>query len=263
MKLRIRSPWRAMASLAMLLAVACGASTSLGAAIHYGDLIGESLLFQGITEDSPTDTIPLYGSPTMSAGALSFNPVSFNASSTSGQPAMDCTTGDLSMDILALGGRHIASITVREGGDYVLAGLGTVATRADASATLCVSILEIDGTAITPLILTESMTFNPNADGNFNPVDDPGVGVLWDGLAAIDIASALADEGIAGNATKVSLAVSNILTATTEPLTVAHIAKKQFGIEVTTQIGMVPEPTCLVLLACGALGLLPIRRRTK
>ena len=263
MNLRKQCLWRDLIPLVSLVAVACGASTSLGAAIHYGDIIGEALLFQNVTETSTTDMSPLFGSPTISDGALSFHPVSFNANSTCGQPAVDTTTGDLSMGIVALGDRHINTITVKEAGDYVLAGVGTAAARVEASVMLAVSILEIDGVAITPVSFTQSMTFAPNTDGHFNQADDPGVGVLWNGLASIDVAAVLVDAGILGDATKVSLEVNNTLTTTAEPLTVAHIAEKQFGITVATETGdgLIPEPTSLSLIAFGLLGLLPFRKR--
>ena len=224
--------------LAAVLAVGL-APLAVAGPISYGDFVGTTVTFLDVTEDSGTDPPPLYGAPTLAGDSLSFAPVSFNVFSQLGVPALDFTDGTLKTTILASPGNCIIGIRIDEAGDYTLAGWGTANTEVSVSATMFLSILEVDGVGIAPIFYNGSMAYSPNANGDFNLIDDPGVGVIWEGSGFIDVAAILARAGINGCATKVLLSVDDTLLAASEDRSIAYIAKKQFGITFFP----IPEPS--------------------
>jgi hypothetical protein len=239
--------------LAAVLAVGL-APLAVAGPISYGDFVGSTVTFLDVTEDSGTDPLPpaLYGPPTLAGDSLSFAPVSFNAFSPLGVPVLDITDGLLTTTILSAPGYGIAGIRVDEAGDYTLVGWGTADTKVSVSAPIFLTILEVNGVGISPIFRSGDVVYSPNANGDFNLIDDPGVGVIWEGSGFIDVAAILAGAGINGCATKVELSVNNVLVAASEDRSIAYIAKKQFGITVIP----IPEPSCLTLLGIGIGGVL-------
>jgi len=204
---------------------------------------------------TPGDDAPLYGSPMVSVNSLVFFPRAFRAISI-GDSGPDLTDGRLSMMISSTAGEPIGGIRVWERGDYSLAGVGTAVTQVSVGAQFFVEILEVNGQPINPIGFNQAMVFSPKPDGTFTLPADSGLAKLWSGEIVLDVAAALADAGIQGGATLVSLSLDNTLFALSEPSSVAFIAKKVFGVEV-----LIPEPSTLTLFIVGCFMLLTYRRR--
>ena len=98
------------AILALGLLGVCPMASATAAAINYGDFLGTTVTFYQVTEDSGTDPTPLFGAPTLSGDALSFNPPSFNASSQLQTPPLDFTDGTLTTTIMANQGQSIEEL---------------------------------------------------------------------------------------------------------------------------------------------------------
>jgi len=227
--------------------------------INYGDFVGATVNFLQVTEDSGTDPTPLYGSPTVSADTLDFNPVSFNASA-SEAGGVDTTDGTLTLMMRSQAGNFIDKIEFDEAGDFTLTGLSGTAFAA-VRANFFLDIQEVDGVGITPINIATAMTFTPS-NGDFDLVaDGPGplVNGIWSGLLMVDITQALIDNNIpfTNGATKVSVTFDNTLTALSEAGTSAFIAKKDVG---GVGITVIPEPASMGLLALGALAMMGRRR---
>lgn len=250
-----------MFGLLVILAILGFAMPLNGAAINYGTYVGDTVTFVDVTEDSITDPTPLFGAPLAVDDALVFSPTGFGATTSGG--GVDITDGLLKMMMVAHAGQHIESIDFSERGDYTLAGVGTAVTQVSATLQIFVTVLEIDGVAVTPVTLTYGSPvtiFTPGPDGSYNLVADGGIGIIWTASVSIDLSGDLAALGIdfLGGATKANVSLDNTLLAISQHGSVAFIQKKQFdgvGIIVTT----IPEPMTLSMLALGTLAL--IRRR--
>ena len=233
--------------------------------INYGNFAGTNVSFLNVTEDSATDPTPLFGPPAVSGDGLSFSPLSsFSASSTGG--GADITDGKLNTTIVtnnpATGA--LTSLVVGERGDFTLAGVGTAATTTSVSAPVFLTLDEVNGAPITPVVIfSGNLVFTPSG-GSYNLVSDAGVGVTWTGSLTVDLVQALSLHGIWGNATKIEYAMDNSLVATSEAGSIAFIAKKSALVtllQVTTV--PVPEPSTVVLLGTGAVGLAVVRLRRR
>jgi hypothetical protein len=230
----------------LAIAAVSFSAAARGASINYGNFNLPGIMFQGVTESSGTDTVPLYGPPTPFTIGLDFDPMSFMSSSTGG--VADVTDGQLNFTVMSLpGGPSIDGINLFEAGDYSLAGAGGPPTSVFAGAILRATILAIDGVAVAPMNL---------APVNGSIGDSlPGVMIAspWSLGLSDNIASAL---GPGQHATKVAVVINNTLLSTSEAGTVAFISKKDFRIGITPG-PQVPEPAALVLATlavCGALG---------
>jgi len=242
------------AALSMAAVIAFTAPVS-AAPINYGDFSGTTVMYAQVTEDSGTDTPPLFGAPTVSGDTLDFNPASFNSSS-SGAFGTDITDGTLTLMIMALPGNFIDMVEFDEAGDFTLTGFSNDAF-ASVTATFFLDIEEVDGVSINPLNISTSMVFTPS-DGDWSlSADGPGplVNGSWSGSLDVDITQALIDNNIPFDvgATKVSVTFDNTLTTLSEEGTSAFIAKKDVG---GIGITVTPEPASLGLLALGALAVM-------
>jgi hypothetical protein len=240
-----------LASQATAAAAVAMATTSVHAAIVYGDFSGDTVDYINVMEDNQQ----LFGAPIISGDSLVFAPVDFDAESVDG--GAELTDGTLSMFVMAQDGFALTDLVIEEAGFFTLAGIGTDITRVFAGLAASVNIIEVDGTPFvgSPSILNFSETL-----ADFNLADD-GVNFLtaWSGIFSVDIADAAASQlGITGDITKVSLTINNQLLAVSEDGSVSFIDKKALDAIVVT----VPEPAAVALFASGLAVMTGVRRRT-
>lgn len=244
------TPLKMTMSVAALAAMSCAGIAT--ASINYGDFSGTTVTYLGVTEtaNSPGDTEPLFGIPSISGDSLDFDPAGFSSASTGG--GIDLTDGQLNFSIETGDADGLISFSVTESGDYSFAGVTpTAGTFVSASVSAAVTILEVDGVTLgTPINLFASTTFTtdyPTTGGA------PSTGLLpWSAVSFIDLSSVL---GAGQAATSIEVVIDNQLVAGSESGTSAFIAKKDFGITTVS----IPEPGSLALLGLG--GLLIARRR--
>jgi hypothetical protein len=234
-----RSPFAARAAV-FSLALSLISISAQAATISYGNLTASGVTFQTITEQSVTDTLPLYGRPTTFSIGLDFNPPGFLSSATNG--SADITDGQLNFGVLepaSLGG--IQKLSLFEAGDYSLAGLGTPATSVSAGASFRVTLTQLNGANIAPVVLTPS-----NASIGF-ALPPSQISQPWSLGTSVNVGSQVAALfGPNAVATRVDVVIDNTLIAISEPGTAAIIAKKEFIIKLEP---VVPEPGTFALLA--------------
>jgi hypothetical protein len=234
--------------IVVTLAIACSADITRASSILYGNfpVPGSGITFNGVTESSGTDAVPLYGPPHTFHVGLDFDPTSFVATASGG--GADITDGQLNFSVLSAPGIGIDSLSLSERGDYTLAGSGTVASQTIAGAILTAKIVDVDGVPLgTPLVL------NNTASVGFNLVANAGIVQPWAlGLNSL-VSSFLTAHAIPYKigATRIDVTVNNQLLAFSEPGTIAFIAKKDFVIGVTPHV---PEPSTLALASLAAAG---------
>lgn len=251
----------ASAGFALAIAVCAFAPQADAGVLNHGMYMGPGVKYIDVTETS-SDDLPLYGAPIVLGDSLAFfepsssNPsLGFNAQSAGG--IGDITDGFLNLTIEAKPAAGALNlITFSEGGDYTMAGLG--AALAQVSATMNIfelRILEVDGVAlVTPVVLSgsQSATFDL-------PPDTSGA---WDLSETFNLKGALdtAGEVYVHGATKITARINNTLTALSQPGSVSGIFKKDFDINIDTELDPLPEPTSMVLATFGLIGMLARRR---
>jgi len=223
--------WSACASFALHV------SLSFSASIHYGDFGPDYppgvTMYLDVEESSGTDPVPpaRYGAPALSGDVLHFKPTQFVASATGGQS--DITDGQLNFRMMILqhpdmvaGG--MTTLQVSEAGDYSLFGGGTAATAVAAGVSASVKILAVDGAPIAPINL-----FASNSIVRDLVSDGPVVLAPWSNGLLIEFGPVLAANNIdfKYGVTKAEVAINDQLLATSEPNSIAFIAKKDFVIE--------------------------------
>ncbi len=245
--------------IAALVCAALFSSSALAASINYGDFAdipSGSITFTQVIESSGTDPVPLYGAPIAVVNDLEFNPLGFTSNSTGG--GADITDGQLNFGLMAEPGTAFSDVGIAEFGDYTLFGSGTAITSVGAGLFIQVTITEVDGSPIVPVVAA-----NVNVSVAFDLIADPGLNQPWSLAASIDIEQFLVDEGIGFvlGATKADVVLNNTLASISEASSVAFIAKKGFVVDVT----VVPEPTTamLAVFAFTGLGLIAGRRRLR
>jgi hypothetical protein len=227
----------------LLLALLALAPTGARAAsILYGDFAGATLTFQGVTESSITDGLPLYGAPTAAGDSLSFSPTF--ASGAAG--SSDTTSGTLSITIQANPGEFLQQILVAESGVYAftnsLAQPAAPTAQANVSGLLTVTDLA-NGTGVRTAVLVAL------PGGTFTGTGAGSEGGSWSASAAIDLTGL--------GLTRVRVVFNNNLQTLADAGATASIAKRQITITNT------PEPTAALLLGLGLAGLGFSGRRRK
>jgi hypothetical protein len=244
--------WTTRGILAVAIAVLPSATSFADTSINYGTLVGTTVTYVNVTESSATDQVPLFGSPIISGNTLDFNPQGFAATSTGG--GIDLTDGQLNLLIQAHSGYSIPMIQFSEAGDFSLAGFGTANTRVTVAATFFLDVLKVDGVSIDPVSIAAHMTFSPKLNGQFDLINDAGVGNIWTGVFDFNLNAALSSHGITfeNGATEVRVNLDNTLLAISEAGSTAYIAKKDFkGLGIT----VVPEPSVIAMSLFGVAAL--------
>jgi hypothetical protein len=252
---RILLGGRFVASAAALLACAAFSCAARAATINYGAFgpVAPGVTFTNVTESSATDPVPLYGPPSPFATGLDFDPTNYVAFATNG-PA-DISSGQLNFGVQdAAGGpvNSINSISVFEAGDFSLTGTGTSATQALAGVILRITVTEINGVPVAPIVLAPS-----NASVGFNLVSNPGITQPW----SLGVTSNVDAQLPAGqDATHVEVTVEDQQQALSQATSTAFIGKREFIVNAN----IVPEPVGLLSLGLGAVLIaLPRRRRAR
>jgi hypothetical protein len=267
------------------------AQPSFGAQINYGSHMGDHVTYVNVTEDSGDDEpLPLFGAPTVTGDSIDFNPVGFDAASSDG--GSDITDSNLVFMVTAKSGSRLSNIVFSEAGDTTLAGNVTPGSMSTATAVFATGVLDIQEVDLTvgdghnPIGINHisvpfQLTFTPSGGTYFLGTDGGGGPVFhtaWSGTVTLDIDAILVANGYIlppgpvdpeGGATKVSIDLDNTLVAVSQDGTSAVIAKKDFGgITIRTNVRTepggdpeIPEPTALVLVGLGLLGLVSQRRR--
>lgn len=234
-------------------ALAFGLSAA-AAPINYGDFSDippGSVMYLDVEENSFSDTVPLYGAPTVTGDLLDFDPNGFGVSSSGG--ASGLSDGQVNFTIMSTPGTGITGFSIVESGDYSFSGVTpTPGTFVSASAGATISILEVDGVAlVTPIATFASDVFvtdYPTTGGA------PVTGLLpWSLVTFADLSFYLPQGALA---TKVEVSINNQLSTATTPGNQAAIAKKDFKI---IPVVVVPEPGSLAVI--GLTGLMLVRRR--
>jgi hypothetical protein len=247
-----------------VLGITAPYQAALAVPINYGSHVGTTVDYLNVTEDTTTgDTLPLFGAPIFSADSIDFNPVGFDAAA-SGTGDSDTTGARLTFTIMAHAGKAVTNINFSEAGDTTLGGLGNDSTATSVTASGTVTISQVDGVNIAPLVRPIALTFSPSG-GTYGLLSDGAGGPIfhtpWTGSLLLNVNSILTTAGVpfSFGASKVEIDLVNTLTATTQTGTAAVISKKDFGgISITVNI---PEPGTLMLAGLAVLGLMSFSRR--
>lgn len=252
---------RSFRTLSLFAGVAAASLLSVSSAIagstNYGDFSGTNFMWLDVTENATSagDTEPLFGAPESVADTLFFDDMDFTSSASNG--STDSTVGMLTTTVMAMGNAYITDLVFNEFGDYSLTGLSGEAT-ATVAAAFTITIQEANQAPIADVVIAVNMSFNPDS-GMFELTNNGQQNASpWNGGLSVDIAQALLDAGVAGNATKVLIELTNTLETTSEAGNSAFIAKKTFG---GTSITVIPTPGALVML--GLAGAVASRRRRR
>ena len=245
----------AFAAVAVLLAT----STLVhSATINYGtfNVPAAGIMFQNVSESSGTDAVPMYGPPEPYNIGMDFDPANFTSSSGGG--SADTTDGQLNFTIMGLvnanGYVGITHFNVFEAGDYTLFGAGGAGTGVAAGAIARATITQVNGLPVAPITLAPiNASFGDSLPGSV-VVGPWSLGLFYNLSAGLPSGQV---------ATKVEVAINNTLATSSEAGSTAFIAKKDFRIDLSTDVfgnPMVPEPTTLVLTALSGVVALAFRR---
>jgi hypothetical protein len=165
---------------------------------------------------------------------------------------------------MAHAGKAVTNINFSEAGDTTLGGLGNDSTATSVTASGTLTISQVDGVNIAPLVSPIALTFSPSG-GTYGLLSDGAGGPIfhtpWTGSLLVNVGQILTNAGVpfTFGATKVALDLVNTLNATTQTGTAAVISKKDFGgISITVNV---PEPTSVVLAVLATVGIVGLARR--
>jgi hypothetical protein len=209
------------------------ASSSQAAGIPWGNATGSSPGF--FSWENGSNATNLFGDPVAIGNSLVFFPQNFKAQSSNG--VADQKSDQISVDITTAGNLNATQINIYELGDYGILGAGAN-TKATVFGTLVVTPITSNGatTKFDPLHTNPAM---PVVTGTGN----------WEGNASVSYT-------VQNGVKKFHLTLDNVVQATSDPGTNSFIEKK------LTQgiiIEIIPEPSTIGLLLCGAP--LVLRRR--
>lgn len=232
-------------------------SSAHAAPINYGDFSGSTVMYLDVTEtaNTPGDTEPMYGPPSIFGNQLDFDPAGFSASSAGGLP--DLTDGQLNFTLMGVPGAAITDIDISESGDYNLLGTGGVPTQIIYGVAITsITVLEVDGSAL-PVPVALAATSTGGGDDLSQGAD---LLTPWANSLSYDVNAAL---GLAGvkfviGATKLEIAINNTLAALSEPSSIAFVAKKDFLLDISVEPFdplNIPEPSTLILFGVAFCGM--------
>jgi hypothetical protein len=244
---------------AAIVAVLSGfALSARGAIITYAPpaLIGAQVTYPSVSESSNTNTLPLYGAPTVSGNNLVFSNLNFAAVSTNGSPALDFVDGQINFTLQSDPGSFLQMLDLSEFGDYNVS-----TTPANPAAMnfvqayenpVLITILAINGVPVTPVNNSSTIMSITNGGTFQNPPSSTPISVSgsWTGTADANLASIFNSNQI----TEIAVSFDNQLAAESQTGGIADIAKKGFDIiPTTTGNPGVPEPSVasLMLFAIG------------
>lgn len=236
---------KASAAALCLALVGVFSAAAHAASISYGNFgpVPPGFTFINVTESSGTDPVPLYGPPSPFIVGLDFTPLGFTSFSNGG--SADITDGQLNFTVA---GPSVDSIQLTEAGDYTIAGAGTPATSVFAGAIIRATITQVNGLPVAPInVVPVNASFGDSLPGTV--IVGP-----WSLGLTLNIAAALPANQ---HATRVDISINNSLVTTSEPGTVAFIAKKEFQIRIPPNI---PEPATMALAGFALCGLGLVRR---
>jgi hypothetical protein len=242
--------------------------------VTYPDVgpLAPGVTFTNIFESSATDGVPLYGAPTVNTTPIGmhFDPRGFAAFGSNG--ASDITDGQLNFTMHGSTAGNpsvgINTLSIAEGGDFSLAGFGTVATQLLAGLVVHVTVTQVDGMSINPI------TFTQNASIAFNLLTNAGIVQPWSMSLSVPIAAELTALNIPYTigATEVRVVLDDQLLSFSEYQTTSIIQKKDFNVYVVPDAvsgstpgpdRVVPEPTTTMLLLCAGFAGLALMRRAR
>jgi hypothetical protein len=247
----------ALCSLAVLVI-----GQSALATINHGNFVGTDVTFGNVSETSTFgDPEPLFEAPTVGGNSLFFSPSNFTAE-TNGVGGFDSTGALLQTMITATSLSTIDVLNFQEFGDATLIGAASAGTGVFASLAGFVTVHEVNGLPITPLVIG----FNAGGlvNGSFTPGtlgttgldrNTNGGTTLWNGQLSIDIAAALVLAGHAPAATRVELALDNDLYAYSEFASNSAKIQKKAVSGPTIIITVIPEPGTAALLGLGLVAM--------